>query len=344
MKLVESEMEIVLISELKLLLNALAEEADLYVPKKVDEHHVYARYDTAASPEVELNNIRACVPVKEFLLPAREIAAIYPQACETEETKPFAVFGLKDCGLRSIVVLDKVFAEEEFADGLYLKRREKMFVISSDCFDPSDSCICNVVDGQSFPSKGFDLNVSRVKHGFIVEAGSQKGEDFIKRNSRLFANVTDGLLSERNENREQIEKQLRKNNAELKGSTSVRDSMEKGQDSDFFDVEAEKCVECQACTRVCPTCHCFYLYDAKQKDYFAKMKMWDSCMRMAYASVAGGANPRKVLGERLRHRLLHKFVYFLDRYGIQMCVGCGRCIDAEVGGVDLKEILKRLSA
>jgi hypothetical protein len=73
------------------------------------------------------------------------------------------------------------------------------------------------------------------------------------------------------------------------------------------------------------------------------MKMWDSCMRMAYAAVAGGANPRKVLGDRIRHRLMHKFVYFLDRYGISMCVGCGRCIDSDAGGMDLRQILKRLS-
>lgn len=66
-------------------------------------------------------------------------------------------------------------------------------------------------------------------------------------------------------------------------------------------------------------------------------------MRMAYAAVAGGANPNKVLGDRLKHRLMHKFVYFLDRYGMNMCVGCGRCVDGDAGGMDLREILKKLS-
>ena len=84
-------------------------------------------------------------------------------------------------------------------------------------------------------------------------------------------------------------------------------------------------------------------YDTKQKDYFAKMNMWDSCMRLAYAAVAGGANPRTILGDRLKHRLMHKFVYFLDRYGVEMCLGCGRCVDADAGGIDLREILKKLS-
>jgi len=73
------------------------------------------------------------------------------------------------------------------------------------------------------------------------------------------------------------------------------------------------------------------------------MKMWDSCVRCAYAAVAGGANPRKIVGDRIKHRLMHKFVYFLDRYGINMCVGCGRCIDADAGGIDLREILKKFN-
>ncbi len=73
------------------------------------------------------------------------------------------------------------------------------------------------------------------------------------------------------------------------------------------------------------------------------MKMWDSCMRVGYAGVAGGANPRKMLGDRLRHRFMHKFAWFVDRYGIEMCVGCGRCIDAETGDVDLRRVLNRLN-
>ena len=126
---------------------------------------------------------------------------------------------------------------------------------------------------------------------------------------------------------------------------SVKQIVDNTVDSDVFDEAAKGCVECQACTRVCPTCHCYYLYDTKQADYFAKMKMWDSCMRMAYAQVAGGENPRKALGDRMRHRLLHKFVFFADRFGVDMCVGCGRCVDAETGGDNLRlwSLINRLS-
>lgn len=72
------------------------------------------------------------------------------------------------------------------------------------------------------------------------------------------------------------------------------------------------------------------------------MKIWDSCVRLDYATVAGGENPRKMLTNRTLHRLLHKFVFFLDRYGIQMCVGCGRCIDACAGESNIRDVLKKL--
>jgi sulfhydrogenase subunit beta (sulfur reductase) len=334
-------MEIVFIGKLKPLLDAIAEEMELYIPEKSGEYYVYKKYNPLR--EVKFNEIRACTPAKEFLFPLREIAATLPGYKEPEKITPFAVFGLKDCDVKSIKILDRIFAEDEFQDGLYMSRRGKMFIISTDCGDPGQSCFCSVFDGEGFSSSGFDLNVSQIKDGFIIEAGSHKGKDFIKKHSNLFADVPSALLAEREKNRERTGQQLEKNCSELKFDGRLREIVEESNDSDVFDAEAKDCIECQACTRVCPTCHCFYLFDAKQKDYFVKMKMWDSCMRTAYAAVAGGANPRKVLGDRIKHRMMHKFVYFLDRYGISMCVGCGRCIDSDAGGMDLRQILKKLS-
>jgi sulfhydrogenase subunit beta (sulfur reductase) len=336
-------MEKFFISKLKPFLDAIAGQMDLYVQKKSGQHYVFNRYDPSASKEVEFNNIRACTPVKEFLFPLRELAAVFPEPLEPEDIKSFAVFGLKDCDLRSIEVLDKVFLEDEFKDPFYVARREKMFIISSDCFEPGESCFCNVMDGRPYAERGFDLNVSQVKGGFIIEAGSQKGKDFIEKHRQLFTEVPEGALAERDKIRAETKKQLEKQNADLKFDMPIRDVMTATQDTDVYDEEAKTCVECQACTRVCPTCHCFYLYDTKQKDYFSKMKMWDSCMRLAYARVAGGENPRRILGDRLKHRLMHKLAYFVDRYGINMCVGCGRCVDAEAGAIDIRNVLKKLN-
>jgi len=336
-------METVFISKLNVLLDAVAQKMDLYVPRKVESHYVFERYTADSPPAPTFNEVRVCTPVKEFLFPLRELAAVFPEPQEPEKVGPFALFGLKACDLRAMEILDKVFAEEEFEDPLYLARREKMLVISSDCTEPGESCFCNVLEGKPYAEDGYDLNVSPVEDGFIVQAGSQKGRGFLSAHADLFGDVPDALLAERDERRAEAQRRLKEANARFQLDAPLKEIVQERYESDVFDEEARTCVECQACTRVCPTCHCFYLYDTKQKDYFAKMKMWDSCMRVGYAEVAGGANPRKMLGDRLRHRLMHKFAYFLDRYGIEMCVGCGRCVDAEAGDVDIRVVLKKLN-
>ncbi|MBN1362359.1 MAG: 4Fe-4S dicluster domain-containing protein [Sedimentisphaerales bacterium] len=336
-------MERAFISRLKPFLDAVAEKMDLYVPRKVEGHYVCERYEPGANDAVELNAIRACTPAKEFLFPLRELAAVFPEAVEPKEVKPFAVFGLKACDLRSMEILDKVFTEKEFEDPFYIARRQAMFVIASDCSEPGESCFCNILDGQPYAESGFDLNVSQVEDGYIIAGGSAQGKSFLAAHAALFGDVPDALLAERQRRRDEVRNQLEKANVDFELRAPVQEIVERGYESDVFDACAATCVECQACTRVCPTCHCFYLYDTAQTDYFAKMKMWDSCMRIGYAAVAGGGNPRKLLGDRLRHRLMHKFAYFLERYGVDMCVGCGRCVDAEAGDVDIRVVLKRLS-
>lgn len=330
--------------ELKPFLDALNAQMDLFVPKKSGEHYVFIKYNPDSEQQPEFNDIRSCMPIKDFLFPFRELAAIYPEPAEPPQIKEFAVFGLKDCDLRSLEALDKVFIEEpEFVDPYYKARREKMFVISGDCYEPGPSCCCTLFEGKPYSDKGYDLNFSKVKDGFIIEAGSEKGERFINTHKELFTEAANGAINERETIRSETIEQLEKQNAEFELDARPNEVIENNADSDVFDIESQKCVECQACTRVCPTCHCFYLYDTKQKDYFAKMKMIDSCMRMAYAQVAGGENPRKALGDRIKHRLLHKFSFFLDRYGIYMCVGCGRCIDADTHKMDIRVVLKKLN-
>ncbi|MCK5172261.1 MAG: 4Fe-4S dicluster domain-containing protein [Planctomycetes bacterium] len=337
-------METVFTSKLKPLFDMVSEDMDLYVPQAQDEHYLYARYNPADREEPTFNDIRVCSPVKEFLFPMREIAAVFPDPGLPEETNPFAVFGLKNCDLRSIEILDRVFKEEDYLDPFYIGRRDKMFIISSDCYGPADGCCCNLFEGKSFPESGFDLNISRIEDGFIIEIGSDRGRRIIEQKDSLFADVPSAALSKRQANREETEEKLSRQNAEYRLDRPIKSLVEDGCDSPVFDVEAKDCVECQGCTRVCPTCHCFYLYDTKQRDSFGKTKIWDSCVRRGFAEVAGGGNPRKVLGDRTRHRLMHKFVHFVDRYGIEMCVGCGRCIDSCAGEIDIRQVLKKLNA
>jgi len=336
--------ETVFISRYERLLDALSREMEVYTPRRVGEYTTFARYDPQAGDAAEVNPVRVCTPAKEFLFPLRELAAVFPAAVEPGPVAPFAVVGLKDCDLQALRILDAVFLEDEqFRDPFYAARREAMFVVSSDCTEPQESCFCVLFGGQVFAKAGFDLNVSPIRDGYLVQPGSPKGAMFVNKYAERFADVPSAALTERDRRRQEAQAQLERLNAEYRLDRPVEQIVEGGQDSPLFDEKAAECVECQACTRICPTCHCFYLFDTLDTDAYAKVKIWDSCVRRDFARVAGGENPRKILGDRTRHRLLHKFVYFLERYGMQMCVGCGRCMDGCAGELNLREMLQRLN-
>ncbi|MBE3070581.1 MAG: 4Fe-4S dicluster domain-containing protein, partial [Planctomycetes bacterium] len=100
-----------------------------------------------------------------------------------------------------------------------------------------------------------------------------------------------------------------------------------------------------ACTFICPTCHCFYLYDqAGGKEAFERVRTWDSCLLGDYHRMAGPAgakpSPRPRLRTRFENRLLHKYAFSPAQYGMLGCTGCGRCIEACYGHIDIREVLR----
>ena len=110
---------------------------------------------------------------------------------------------------------------------------------------------------------------------------------------------------------------------------------------------AADCVECGACTNICPTCYCFYLYDqVLGPAEFERLRTWDSCLLSTYHRMAGGPSmklsPRPRLSSRLANRVLHKFTYSPEQCGLLGCVGCGRCIDACLGAIDIREVVQEL--
>ncbi len=335
-------MKTVFLQDLPAFLQALAQQMTVYIPVQTGDHTAFQQLTKDNSSRMVFNPIRTYTSIKEFVLPLRETAAVYPRPTKSPRIDPFAVLGVKACDLSALEILDEVFIEADVEDPLYVARRQAMVILSSDCFDPTDPCFCNAMGGVPYATEGFDLNFSQVPGGFVVEIGSEKGDSLVSTSRSLFSELSPDALEQRQAIRAQTVASLQHQNQSLQCNGSWQPVVESGYDHPIFDEQAQTCVECQACTRVCPTCHCFFLVDRPQADTFQKSKMWDSCLRRTYAQVAGGANPRQVLGDRLRHRFMHKFAYFVDRYGRNMCVGCGRCVEAEAGGVDMRVILRKL--
>jgi sulfhydrogenase subunit beta (sulfur reductase) len=287
--------------------------------------------------------VRAFEPLKPFFFSMLEQVAEYPSAdSPIKESEPFTIIGAASCDLRAIEALDRVFLEGDFKDPFYEERRAKSFVIGFDCTEPLETCFCVLMGLKPYPEKGFDLNLTQIEGGYVVEVGSDKGKNITEENKGYFKPATENHLSQRETLRKKTLEIVEKQSGEYKPPTTWQDLMAKAYEDDAWAKNVETCVECGACLFICPTCQCFLLYDQKTKDRYQRLKMWDTCAYRNFARVAGGANPRDKLIERFRHRYYHKLDYFHKNYGFEGCTGCGRCIVACPGKIDMRKVLKEI--
>lgn len=57
---------------------------------------------------------------------------------------------------------------------------------------------------------------------------------------------------------------------------------------------------------------------------------------------ASGHNPRASKKERVRQRVLHKYLYLKQNHGLTGCTGCGRCLRSCPAGMNIKIIISKI--
>ncbi|MFC1549052.1 4Fe-4S dicluster domain-containing protein [Candidatus Omnitrophota bacterium] len=326
------------------LLEELKKDYRVFVPIKKDEQRFYKEYDEFTE-DIVIGEVRPFEPLKAFFTRAREkIAEDFSPEVPHADDKPFAIIGAKACDLKGFKVQDHVFLDHDYKDPFYTKLREENLIISSDCTCAIDTCYCLAVGVKPYPREDFDINLSEMDEGYLVEVGSEKGKGLLEKYSHLFQQASDRVESRRDDARENVIKEVEKNikENEIPDEKLLKGVVEKNFESEIWDDEAKTCVECGACTIICPTCHCFFIYDQKDEDHLTRLRHWDSCMLKHYARVAGGENPREKLWMRLRNRFEKKFDFFPKVADVYACTGCGRCITACPAKIDIRKVLKRL--
>ena len=142
----------------------------VYLPQAKDDDYLYQEYKDSKSP-FSFNSYRPTQPIKSFLFYPKEKVAegFSARAAATEEVTPTVVVGLKNCDLHSLRVQDFVFKEGIEVDPLYNLRRENTILISGDCTGFKEVCFCLALEVLPHPEQGFDLNLSPLTDGFMVE-------------------------------------------------------------------------------------------------------------------------------------------------------------------------------
>ncbi|MDD5005846.1 MAG: 4Fe-4S dicluster domain-containing protein [Candidatus Omnitrophica bacterium] len=294
--------------------------------------------------ELVLGGVRAQDPLKQFVFSSKEKVSKDFKGLEDNSDKPVMLIGAKNCDLVGLEITDFVFLNGDFKDPFYINKRQSMFIIASDCTNPLDTCFCLALGIQPYPEKIYDMGVCDIGDSCVVEAASERANRYIVQYKDKIQLVSGNHLQKREEVRSNTIKAVEDNVKKygIPDKTQLRGVMQKGFDSQIWKDEIQTCVECGCCNFICPTCHCFFLGDSKKGDSNTRYKMWDACLYKDFAVVAGGANPRKRLFQRLRNRYDKKFNFFPNVSGKIACTGCGRCITGCPAKIDIRRILKNL--
>ena len=317
------------------LLESMAASRDVFVPAVIDGVAKFARLGEGVEPDFDMVN--TTMPPKDLLFPQTQKMYHYDvdengsyRIHEYDESREQVVFGIRPCDMRSIVCLDEVFLTKGFVDEFYANAREKLVSVSIGCTHAAETCFCTSmgVDPQLAPNA--DVMLQDCGDTFNVIAQTEKGTAEV---AQWGAFLEDG------------EGAPAACDVTLKVSMDgVVDTLEGMYDDPIWDNLSIKCLNCGTCTYVCPTCHCFDISQANRKKDGVRFRCWDSCMFSEYTMMAGGHNPRPEKLERVRNRFMHKLNFFERRYGMSLCVGCGRCVEKCPVALDITRLIDEIGA
>ncbi|NMC48057.1 MAG: hydrogenase [Desulfovibrio sp.] len=255
---------------------------------------------------------------------------------ETPPNEPTLVFGSRPCDACGFATTDRVYNAGTRRDAAYCARRDQTVVATLACSRPEPTCFCHRVGGGPDNEAGSDILVTEVAEGYLLEAVSSRGLDFM-RESGLKDGA--GLAAEAAAVRRAARAAMPDGPSLLEAPEHVRALFE---DMAFWERTAAACLSCGACSYLCPTCYCFNITDEARGNGGIRLRSWDNCMSPQFTLEASGHNPRPGKAHRLRNRVSHKFAFYPSLHGgVLACAGCGRCIVSCPASLDIREIVSQ---
>ncbi|MEW6131678.1 MAG: 4Fe-4S dicluster domain-containing protein [Pseudomonadota bacterium] len=253
------------------------------------------------------------------------------KAAETPQ-RPLAVIGVRACDLAALAIQDRHFLHGPYPDPRYGARREGMLLVAVNCTHPASTCFCVSTGDGPEAKTDFDLALTELDDGFVIEAGSAEGEQIL---AALSLNAAQPAQTEAAATgiRHAAESQIR-----ALAGRNLHDALMSRLSHPRWQEVAERCLACGNCTMVCPTCFCHAENEQPELDGSSSLhsREWDSCFGERHGYIHG-KQLRPEISQRYRQWLTHKLATWHEQFGRSGCVGCGRCIAWCPVGIDITE-------
>ena len=291
--------------------------------------------------QVVLDRVNTDYPLKEVFLPMTEnilnfrLSQGRGESCSTPEIKDMktAVFGCRPCdAASSVAVLDKVF-NWDYGDSFFNARRRNSLILSIGCARSDDRCFCTTVGLAPDSGEGSDWLIQEVgDRGAMVTICSERGKVFAEAHRDMISDLPGDVSPAVAEVPVKVDVE------------KIKPWLDEHFEDDFWEDIAMSCLGCGVCSYLCPTCHCFDIVDEGNWQGGERRRNYDCCSYALFTHHTSGHNPRPTQASRWRNRLMHKFHYFVERFGCRACVGCGRCARLCGAGISLVSILQQIES
>ncbi len=310
-------------------------------PKSVNDFVLFRKLEANEIPDLNYPNSRQSP--KEFFFPqtekivefsGRDVIDKRVPIPEKDEVKKQILIGMRPCDVKSILILDKLFINEDYVDNYYKRLRDNTLIFGFGCNNPRTTCFCASFESGPFSTDGSDVFIIDLGDELFIEGISEKGNKIIEK----LPDCNKEMLKKK----EELEKHSNNSVASIKNIKGIPGKLRNLFENPIWEEISEPCIGCGVCTYLCPTCHCFDIQDEIIGEKGRRVKNWDSCMFPIFTLHGSGHQPREHRFQRMRQRIMHKFNYYEENFNVIACSGCGRCITDCSVNIDVRETLNKI--